>query len=154
MRDHADARCCHAQQVFHLTGGEARDGNDQVAAPGGLPGLFGEARSKFRRRVFTGNNEQIVKRGDRPAGRCVHALVQGMKNVGVRHAAQKPARGIPRQGVAKGAQKAVRAVAEKELVLRMRARQTKKDFARIYSDAGQIPAQAISSVEGDVHYLS
>ena len=59
--------------------------------------------------------------------------------------------GIPRQGIAEGSQKAVRAIAEEELVLGMGMRQTEKYFARVDSDAGQIAIQAVGSVEGDVH---
>ena len=154
MRDHAYSGRLHCQVFFHLAGGEARDGDDQVAAARGFPSLFGEPRAKLGRRVLAGDDEQIVKGGYGPAGGCVHALVQGMKDVGVGRAAQEPAGGVPRQGIAEGAQEAMRPVAEQELVLGMRARQTKQDFTRVHSYAGQIPVQAIGSVEGDTHFLA
>ena len=129
-------------------------GDDQVAAARGFPSLFREPRTKLGRRVFAGDHEQIVKRGHGSAGGCVHALVQRVKQVGVGRAAQDPAGGIPRQGIVEGAQEAVRTVAEQEPVLGMGTRQAEKDLPRVHADAGQIPAQAIGSVEGDAHLLS
>ena len=47
----------------------------------------------------------------------------------------------------------MRAIAEPELVLGMGTRQTEENFSRVHADAGQIPAEAVGSVEGDVHCL-
>lgn len=54
----------HIQVLFDLSGGEAGDSDDQIRCGGGLPRLVCEARAKFRRAVFAGEYEQIVKCGD------------------------------------------------------------------------------------------
>jgi hypothetical protein len=96
MRDDPDAGGFDAQEFLHLAGGEVRDSDDQVAAARGQTGLFGKTRAEFRGRVLTGDDEQIVKRGDRPPGGRVHTLVQGMKQIGVGRTAKELTDGIPR----------------------------------------------------------
>ena len=87
------------------------------------------------------------------ANETTDALIESVKNVGLGSAIEDPAGGVPRQNVAKGAQPAVRTIAEQEVVLGMGTRQTEEDFARVHSHAGQIATQAVGGVEGDVHFL-
>jgi hypothetical protein len=151
VRDHAYAGSLHTQEFFHLSGGEARYGDDQVAMARRLPRLFRKAFPELRRGVLATDDEQIMKCGHGAAGASVDALVQGMKNIGAGRAVQQPAGSVPWYRIAEGTQETMGPVVEQELIPGMRPRQAKQDFTRVHSDSGEISVQAVGSVEGDVH---
>ena len=71
--------------VYEQRGGTASvPGDDGVAVRGGLTGLLSEARAEFGGGVVSGHDEEVMERGDGAARGGVHALVEGVEQVGAR----------------------------------------------------------------------
>src|SRR4051794_12852407 len=83
MVNDADAIRRNLEKAGDLSCGEMRDADDALGVLGGIFRLAGEARTKLRTGIFSGENEQIVKRGDGAAGTLKRqALVESMEQVG------------------------------------------------------------------------
>jgi len=83
MVDHADSGRVDFEQLFYLTGSEARDRNDQMGALGCLPCLRGKALAKLGRRVIAAQHKKIVEGCYGAAvARGVDPLVQAVKKIG------------------------------------------------------------------------
>ena len=149
MVNHPDPRSIHGQQGLNLLGGKLRDGDDEIAALRRVARLLGESRPKLLGGVIAGQDEQIVKGGDRVLRRFIHALVERVKDRGGGRTVENPAGHVVRKSFAEGRHIAVGAVVEKELLFGVLSSQAEQDFARIDSDSGEISSQAIGRVESN-----
>ena len=144
----------HAEHIDHLARGELRYRDDAVASGRGIPRLFREPAAELGRRVFAGQDEQVVESGHRTAqARIRQPLIQAVKEIrrsGSASLAQQETPGVARQAFTERAQETVRPIAKCEPVLGMRASQTMQHLARIHPYPGQIRAYAISRIERDV----
>ena len=129
-----------AQNLSDLARGEVRNRDNAIAAGGRIARLCRKPRAKLGRRVFAGQYEQIVERSNCAAQACVgQPLVQAVEQIRRSRRtrlAQQETPGVWRQVFAPRGQKPVRAIAECETVMRMRARQAIQHLARVYAHPG------------------
>ena len=150
--DDVDARGLDAEVLLDLRGGELGDGDDGVAMLGGLAGLFSEAGAEVGGGVVSGHYEQVMEGRDGAARGGVHALVEGVEEVGAGSAHEQAAAGVGRQRVGEGFEEAVGAIVEAETFLEMRASETEHHLAGIHADSGEISSEAVGGVEGDASH--
>ena len=80
--DYTDAGGFDFQELLDLRSGEVGDSDDEIASPGCVAGLGGEAGLKFGRGIIAGHDEEVVEGGDGSVGFGVNTLIEGVEDIG------------------------------------------------------------------------